>query len=112
MHNDADKKYPIVSGDVPRRIRGIEARRKIDRELHGIVVQQPVPQHFADWYYDLRKGKLRVYGALLRFIDVSIMQGASRTALMKIPQILMWYIGDQCDARDGLNSDSGPRRAA
>lgn len=111
MSDGDGSKYRIVRGDVPRRIRGIEARKRVQQALHGIVVQQPVPVQHADWWYDLRRGQLRVYGALLRFIDLLVMSGASRAVVMQIPELIRWYCSDQLDARDGIRNDP-PRRAA
>ena len=111
MDDDGGTKYRIVRGSIPRRIRGIEARKRVQQALHGIVVQAPVPTQHADWWYDLRRGQLRVYGALLRFIDLLVMSGASRKVVMQVPQWITWYAMDALDARDGLNSEQPPRAA-
>lgn len=86
----------------PRRVLGVEARAKIDRELHGLVVSSGsvaghVPEHMADWFYDLRRKQLKVYGGLLRFIDVSAQIGTPREIVERIPSILASYIADAYD---------------
>jgi hypothetical protein len=111
MEPDSRSEYRIVRGDLPRRIRGIEARKRVQQALHGIVVTAPTPQQHADWWYDLRRGQLRVYGALLRFIDLLVMSGASRKVVMQVPQWITWYAMDALDARDGISHDE-PKRAA
>jgi hypothetical protein len=92
-------KYRIENGGVSRRVRGQLARQKIDRELHGVVVDSGevagrVPEHMADWFYDLRRKQLRVYGGLLRFIDISAQIGTPREVVEKIPAVLASYIAD------------------
>jgi hypothetical protein len=112
MQSRSPKEVPnvaVIRGDIPRRIRGLEARRLIDRELHGMVVNAPMPEHHADWWYDLRRGQLRVYGALLRCIDWLINSGAPRATVLRIPELLHWYVLDQLEARDGNDT---PKRAA
>lgn len=91
--------YRIESGGQTRAVKGREARAKIDRELHGLVlstgkVAKRVPEHAADWFYDLRRKQLRVYGGLLRFIDVSAETGIPRDIVKQIPAILDAYIDD------------------
>jgi hypothetical protein len=89
------------NGKLIRRVphRGIEAKAKIDRELHGLVVRVSsatgrVPVECPDWFYDLRRKQLKVYGGLLRFIDVSVAQGTDKTVLLHIPELLRAYIED------------------
>lgn len=110
---DTDTRNIRVARGKPRRVRGAEARRKIDRELHGIVVQvrEPeedrVPRRFADWWYDLRRKRLRVYGGLLRFIDCCRALGVPKRVPKMIPALLDSYIDDLYD-----DADSSPNRAA
>jgi hypothetical protein len=93
--------YQIVRGQA-RAVRGREARKKIDRELHGVVLAATahtgkVPEQHATWFYDLRRGQLKVYGALLRFIDISIAMGTPKEVLMTIPRWIASYIDDVYD---------------
>jgi hypothetical protein len=90
--------YQIVRGQA-RAVHGREAKRKIDRELHGVVLAstahtEKVPESHASWFYDLRRGQLKVYGALLRFIDISIANGTPRDVLKMIPRFLDAYIDE------------------
>lgn len=101
MNDGTGPKYRIDTG-VPRRVRGREARAKIDRELHGAViatgsVRGRVPDHMADWMYDLRRKQLRVYGGLLRFIDLAAQTGTPREVVERIPGMLASYIADAYD---------------
>lgn len=86
-------------------IRGKVARQKIDRELHGIVVQsgpvaQRVPEPMAAWFYDLRRKQNNVYGGLLRFVDVSAAIGTPKAVIKAIPGLIDSYIDDAYDAVD------------
>lgn len=80
-----------------------DARKAIDRNSHALVVHATragvqvaeVPDAHADWWYDLRRGSLRIYGGLLRFIDVSYLKrGVSKATLKLIPGWLSAYIDD------------------
>lgn len=53
-----------------------------------------VRRHFAAWWTDLRRKQNTIYGALLRFIDVSIMAGVPRQTLKTIPRFIDSYIDD------------------
>jgi hypothetical protein len=93
--------WQIIRG-VPRFVRGQLARQNIDRELHGIVVAsgpvaKHVPEHMADWFYDLRRKQLKVYGGLLRFIDISAEIGTPKELIKTIPPMLDSYIDDVYD---------------
>lgn len=101
MDGSSRNTYQIVKGDQPRVIRGIEARKKIARELHAVVLQTPVPKEQRAYLYDLRRGRRHIWGGLLRFIDVSVLTGVARSTLLVIPRVIAHYIEDACDARDG-----------
>lgn len=84
----------------PAWLRRHEARRRVDRETHALVVETPteaVPAQFADWWYDLRRGQLRIYGGLLRFLDIRRDAGTPKAVLLLIPRILEAYIEDLYD---------------
>lgn len=63
------------------------------REVAGIVAR------VVGYWEDLRRGRLPVYGSLLRFIDAGIALGTPRATLLRIPSWLAWYINDRCDDR-------------
>ena len=48
-----------------------------------------------DWRYDLRRGRLNIYGALLRYIDAALLSGKTREELQAIPQWISSYIDEQ-----------------
>lgn len=88
--------FRIMSGGGGNRTRaGREARQRIDRELHGVVLAAPsVPDK--SWY-DLRRQRTRPYGGLLFFIDRAVAVGVPREVLALIPRVIAWYIDDTCD---------------
>ena len=91
--------YQIERGGQACRVRGAEARRKIDRELHGVVIAstahaERVPQEHAAMWYDLRRNRRHLYGSLLRFVDVSAANGTSKAVLLLIPRWIEAYIND------------------
>ena len=63
----------------------IEARRRVQQGTHGLVLHVQGPRSVKDvaalaskaehWWEDLRRGRLPVYGSLLRFIDIAIEAG-------------------------------------
>lgn len=49
-----------------------------------------------DWtFYDIRRGRRRVWGSLLRCIAKAIEHGAPRDVMLMIPQIIESFI-DEC----------------
>lgn len=74
------------------------ARAKIERLMHGaaltLVRDDSVSE---DWRYDLRRGRLYIYGGLLRYIDAAIQQGTTREDLQHIPRWIAAYIDDQTE---------------
>lgn len=75
------------------------ARKAITREAHGAVLElhtDRVPKAHADWHYDLRRGRLCIYGGLLRFIDACIADGKPELARQSVAWV-DWYITEQCD---------------
>lgn len=79
-----------------------EAKKAMARRTHDLVMHVTggsVPRdQFYDWWADLRRGQLRIYGSLLRFIDLSVMKGVAREILQMIPQWLSHYIDEAYDA--------------
>lgn len=74
-----------------------EARKTITRDAHGAVLElhtNGVPSAHKHWHYDLRRGRLSIYGGLLRFIDAAIATGHPELA-RKAVSWLSWYIDEQ-----------------
>lgn len=95
----------VVRGEGPRR-RGWRAAKRaarragIDRETHTQVVAldpaRVAPEQY-DFLMDLRRGRRRVYGGLLRYLDVAREAGAPKEALLLIPQWIESYVNDLFD---------------
>jgi hypothetical protein len=105
--------YRIDRGGQARPIKGAEMRRKIRRELHTLVLYTqgdrtvadivsaaPVGVNVAQWWFDLRRGQQTIYGSLFRFIDIAIRLRTPKATLMKIPEVLAWYIEDNADEHE------------
>ena len=74
-----------------------DAKRTVTRQAHGAVLElhtDGVPQDHPHWHYDLRRGRLSIYGGLLRFIDACIAAGKPDTA-RKVVSWLAWYVEEQ-----------------
>jgi hypothetical protein len=90
--------YRIDRGGQTRTVKGAGARRKMEQLAHGAAVAvdvQRAPVEHADWFYDLRRKRLYIYGGLLRYIDAAVAQGANQEDLLRIPQWIGAYIEDQ-----------------
>jgi precorrin-4 methylase len=88
--------YQIETG-VPRRVYG--ARERIKREAHALVIQTTDGDTAKDkadalWVTDLRRGRLSIYGALLRFIDTLHRKGVSKEMAMQIPRWIAAYVDE------------------
>lgn len=92
----------------PRRVYGAEAKQRIAKELHGIIVSVPTSERHRDWHFDLRRKKLQSWGAMLRLIDVLIEGGAAPETVYAVPEALRAYCEDQLS----WGRDRGPKRAA
>lgn len=87
--------YQIDNGGLPRRVFG--ARDRIQRDSHALVVQTSEGstakgQQGASWFTDLRRGRLNIYGGLLRFIEHLARRGVPMETTLMIPQWLESYI--------------------
>ena len=81
-----------------------EARKTIRREAHGAVLElhtDGVPSDHKHWHYDLRRGRLCIYGGLLRFIDTCIASGKVDVA-RKVVSWLAWYVEE--NAKPGASA--------
>lgn len=97
--------YQFHRGGQARTVNKVEARRKAERAAHNVVMltqgDRTVPEvaqviaSVTDHWTDLRRSRLFVYGALLRFIDFAIALGTPRAVLLLIPGIIATYINDQ-----------------
>ena len=86
--------YRIVEG-APRRVYGAKAR--IQREAQTLVVTTTegttaVGEANRHWFGDLRRGRMNIYGGLLRFIDHLHRRGIPMETALLIPQWLDAYI--------------------
>lgn len=89
--------YQIRNGGAPRRVYG--ARDRIQRESHALVVHTTEGatakhQEGSAWFTDLRRGRLNIYGGLLRFIEHLARRGVPMETALLIPQWLESYIRD------------------
>jgi hypothetical protein len=78
------------------------ARKAIERRTKDLVLyttQGGIPDHYFDWWADLRRGRLRIYGGLLRFIDLSVLRGVPKAILKLIPDWLSEYVDQQFEAK-------------
>lgn len=86
--------YQISTGE-PRRVYG--ARDRIRQDAHTLVIQTTdgetaKGQPNALWATDLRRGRLNIYGGLLRFIDHLARRGIPLETALMIPQWIESYI--------------------
>ena len=90
--------YRIDRGGVERRIYG--AKQAAKREAHTLVAQtltdvpSTVAPQYHDWAYDLRRGRMTIYGSLLRFIDTLRARGIAKETALLIPRWIAAYIED------------------
>lgn len=100
MHDTVRTEYRIALHREPSRaVRRRDAHALMQREGHMLVLRSTeegyARDQFFHWLGDLRRGQLRIWGGMLRFIDVSIARGKPKWLLKMIPQLLDWYIDDQ-----------------
>lgn len=97
MPNQAAYQTMKVSTGQPRRVYG--ARDRIKREAHALVIQTTEGDTAKDkpdalWATDLRRGRLNIYGSLLRFIDTLHRKGVSKEMAMQIPRWIAAYVDE------------------
>lgn len=103
-------RYQIHRGGQARTVKGVVAKRRIQREQHGLVLVaqgnrsvREVAETVAKanyWWTDLRRGQNTIYGSLLRFIDASIALGVPLHVMLAIPGMLNVYIREQYEPAD------------
>ena len=75
--------------------RKISLRQKVNRELGAVVAKMPTPENDrGDFIQDLRRGRRRIYGGLLRYIDVAAGQGVPLDVVRRIPEVIAAYIDE------------------
>lgn len=93
------------------------AKERIERRQHDLVVAATdsvsvrVESQHVDWRYDLRRGQLRIYGSLLRFIDLLHRRGFSKETALMIPSWLAEYIHDVWDDQPAERAATHDRAA-
>jgi hypothetical protein len=85
----------LEEGGALRRVYG--AREHLKRESHALVVQTTVGatakhQEGAAWFTDLRRGRLNIYGGLLRFLEHLHRRGVAKETALLIPEWLTAFI--------------------
>ena len=91
-------RYKVDRGGQARTVKGMEARKKINRLMHGEVLTirvQDAPEHERHFLYDCRRQRRHIYGAVLAYIDTALAQGRSAKELQQIPQWIAAYIDEQ-----------------
>lgn len=76
-----------------------DARKQITRNAHGAVLalhRDGIPETNRHWHYDLRRGRLCIYGGLLRFIDACIASGKPHIA-RQVVSFLDWYVTESLE---------------
>jgi hypothetical protein len=96
----AERQYQIVQGGVERRVYGASAaKRTVERAAHTLVTQTTdgttaKDQPHANWFTDLRRGRMNIYGGLLRFIDHLHRRNVPMETALLIPEWIAAYIRD------------------
>ncbi len=89
---------PAVMGRWRKLVEAERAKHELNRELHSVVlvatdgVREHVEPEHHDWAYDLRRGRMRVYGSLLRCIDLLARRGVPKDVALMIPRWLEHYV--------------------
>ena len=108
-------KYRLLHGDVGRTVKGAEARRRIHREVHGMIVGVSTGRRWptgAHWWNDSKRGRLHPLVGVLRLIDVLVMSGYSRDEVLHVTEMLAWYLSDRIEERDAKLRPAEPEKAA
>ena len=80
-------------------------RQATDRAMHTAFVRmtREMPHVPSYTFYDIRRGRRRVWGSLLRCIEEAVSAGAGMDDMLRIPEVLEAFITDCYDdliARD------------
>lgn len=106
--------YQLVKTQ-PRRVYG--ARNKILRDAHALAVTATEGETAKDkplalWATDLRRGRLNVYGSLLRVIDLLYAKGFPLETALLIPRWLESYCRDLWADRPNADAIEPKEKAA
>ena len=120
--------FHVDRGGQARTVKGALAKQKVKRELHGLAItvqgDRTIEQvaalapacdvNVVAWWKDVRRGQQTIYGTLFRFIDIAIRLRTPREVLLKIPEVLAWYINDCADEHESTPPNRPPvmRRVA
>lgn len=84
-----------------RIVRRSTSKAVIVRKSHDLVLHATaggVPERCAQWWFDLRRQRLTVFGGLLRLIDRLVEKGRPEDEVQMISGWLRAYIADQYDS--------------
>jgi hypothetical protein len=88
-----------VERGTSRRVFG--AKHQATRDAHTLVVQTianvatTVPEPHQYWAADLRRGRLSIYGGLLRFLELLHRQGVTKEVALMIPKWITAFIEEE-----------------
>lgn len=99
MNDTIRPEYRIIRSEpMPKALVKAQRRAVMNREGHNLVLlatNDGIPVDRFDWWADLRRGRLRIWGGLLRFVDSLIAKGHAESVVQIIPDLLREYIADQ-----------------
>lgn len=91
-----------------RIVRRSASKAIVVRKSHDLVLHATaggVPERCAQWWYDLRRARLTVFGGLLRLIDRLVDKGRPEDEVQMISGWIRAYISDQYPRNDGPSSE-------
>lgn len=101
-------KYRVVQGGLPRRVYGVNglaAKQRAERNAHTLAVQTlhdipaTVPEGARHWAYDVRRGRMTVYGGVLRFLDLLHRRGVPMETALMVPAWIEEFIREEWNDR-------------
>lgn len=114
MNDTVAREYRIaLHQESPRAVRRLEARKVMRRESNTLALAATkdgfAHSDYFHWLGDLRRGQLRIWGGMLRFIDVSVLRRVPKSVLKLMPKLLDAYIED---AYEGIDPEPSPTATA
>lgn len=103
MHDTIAPEYRIVHGSQPKALRRIEQSKSLQRRAHHLVLVATgdgIPDEGFHFWADLRRGRRRIWGGILRVVDQLIDRNMPEALVQMIPSILREYIHDRCADRN------------